>query len=263
MARLGSQRVGDGNQDDLLSCKCRPGAGCLAGPARRGRVSGRRNPLVGGPLPGWRYSAIGADHRDGRLSPLHSLLSLHARPGNAVGLGTRIPVGRRRGRRFPVPTGQSVPAIGEHSGGGHGRLRGLPERSQTTEQSLLQHAPSGLFHHTDASAGGRAAGRRSANGPHAAALAEDLRRHAHAKAGHRRGGMCAVRRRVRAQLCLRDRPRRSAAGGRSRSRQSSSAAGDPSRVTRGGGTKTSRFASDRLPKMPPRRCQTDEHTAHC
>ncbi len=84
-----------------------------------------------------------------------------------------------------------VQAIGKRPGGGYGRLRGLPERGQTTEQSLLQHAPPGVFHHSDAPPGRRAAGRGSANRPHAAALAEDFRRHAHAKAGHRRGS-CAL-----------------------------------------------------------------------
>ena len=52
-------------------------------------------PLVGGALPGWSYPASRADRRNGRLSPLHSLLSLHARPGNTVGLGTRIRMGGR------------------------------------------------------------------------------------------------------------------------------------------------------------------------
>ena len=72
------------------------------------------------------------------------------------------------------------------------------------------------------------------------------------------GTVRAVGRGVRAQLCLRDRPRRSAARGRGRSGQSSPAAGHPSRVARGGGTKISRFASSRPPRMPPRRRQPDE-----
>ncbi len=104
MAELGSQRVGRGNQDNLLSRKRRSGSGHLAGPARGGRVSRRRNPLVAGPLPGWRHRAIRAEQRYGRLSPLHSLLSLPARPGDTLGLGTRIRVGWPVGRRLPVPS---------------------------------------------------------------------------------------------------------------------------------------------------------------
>ena len=45
----------------------------------------------------------GPSRRKGRLSPLHSLLSLHARPGNTVGLGTRIRVGGRLWPRIPSP----------------------------------------------------------------------------------------------------------------------------------------------------------------
>ena len=74
-----------------------------------------------------------------------------------------------------------VQTLHSHLRRGRGRLRGVPERSQATQQSLLQHAPAGIFHHSFASPRRRAARRRAGDGSHARRAGKGLRRNADAQ----------------------------------------------------------------------------------
>ena len=117
------------------------------------------------------------------------------------------------------------------------RLRRLHERGASNQQSLLQHAPLGHFHHADA-AQRRCSARCGADfGCDAVAVAQDLRGDADAETGRRHRGLRRVRRHFRPELRRGGGRRRDHSGRCHRAGMPAAAFGDSARIAFGGGEK--------------------------
>ena len=112
-------------------------------------------------------------------SPLHALLPLRPRRRTPVDWQQTYEWATVRNGQTRI--GPAVPPLHSHHRRGCGRLRRVPQRGQATQQSLLQHAPAGVFHHAHAAPRGRAVGSRAGDRPHALRAAKNLRRHADAQ----------------------------------------------------------------------------------
>src|SRR5581483_4306427 len=168
----------------------------------------------------------------GRLPPLRALLPLRTRHAAAARLEAGLRMGG--GARHWQCVRRAVQPLDPHRGGRCRRLRGLPERSEAAQQSLLQHAPAGILHHADAAPRRRAARRRPGHRPPAQGPQESLRCDADAEARGSGRRVRAVGRRLRRELRRREGRGQAAAGRRRSARQPAAADRDTARPARRG-----------------------------